>query len=81
MPKRIYRNGRMVTEERTLELATLSDKQLLMRLDIASRFCEMLDEVEAEFGWKWRGHERSHWPLRAGDYMAEAEARGLLFNV
>lgn len=76
--KRIMRNGRLVTTERALELATISDEVLLKRMQIAWDMCDALEKVEREFGWKWRAHERSHWPLRAADYEAEAVSRGLL---
>jgi len=75
---RIMRNGRLVSAKRAVELALLSDVDLLRRMTIACDMCITLDTVEREFGWVWRGHERTHWPLLYEDYCQEAIARGLL---
>lgn len=76
--KRYLYNGRMVTNERRVELMSLSDNRLLRRLEVAHQMCIALDAMEREFGWMQRDHERSHWPLRYEDYFNEAEKRGLI---
>lgn len=76
--KRREYNGWLITQERLIELRTLTDDRLMKRLEIAHQMCTTMDAVEREFGQMWRSHERTHWPLRYEDYFNEACRRGLL---
>lgn len=75
MSKRVEYHGRKITVEREQELKGLSDNALRRRIRIAEQMCDALDAVEKEYGSMWRAHERSHWPLRLIDYLAEWDSR------